>query len=187
MWRWTSAAGSRSTSHYQTTAERIYAAGDVIGPPALASTGMEQGRVAVCHAFDIPFKRMVDPLTPMGVYTIPEVAMVGLTEEQANELGEEYEVGRAWFIRNPRAQIAGFTDGLVKLVFRKADRKLLGVHILGDAASELIHIGQAALADGHRIDRFIHATFNVPTRADAYKYAAYDGLQRLSGKVVSPH
>ena len=171
--------------NFRTTAERIYAAGDVIGPPALASVGMEQGRVAACHAFDIPFKREVDPNTPMGVYTIPEVAMVGLTEDRATELGIDYEVGRAWFLHNSRAQIGGFTDGLVKLVFRRDDRVLLGVHILGDLASELIHMGQAAIADGHQIDRFIHATFNVPTRADAYKYAAYDGLQRLSGRIVS--
>ncbi|MCA1727740.1 MAG: Si-specific NAD(P)(+) transhydrogenase [Actinobacteria bacterium] len=171
---------------YRTTAEGIYAAGDVIGPPALASVGMEQGRVAVCHAFDIPFKLEVDPLIPMGVYTIPEVASVGISEERARELGIDHEVGRSNFLQNTRAQIGGFTDGFLKLVFRREDRVLLGVHILGDAASELIHLGQAAIADGHPIDRFIHATFNVPTRSDAYKYAAYDGLQRLSGKIIDP-
>jgi NAD(P) transhydrogenase len=169
---------------FRTTAERVYAAGDVIGPPALASVGMEQGRVAICHAFDLPFKLEVDPFIPMGVYTIPEVAMVGLTEEQATEQGIAYEVGRADFSRNPRAQIVGFAEGLLKLVFRKDDRAVLGVHILGDAASELVHVGQAAIASGQTIDRFIHATYNVPTRTDAYKYAAYDGLQRLSGRIV---
>jgi NAD(P) transhydrogenase len=171
---------------FRTTAEGIYAAGDVIGPPALASVGMEQGRVAMCHAFAIPFKRRVDPIIPMGVYTIPEVAMVGLTEEQAVERGFDHEVGRASFSGNPRAQIAGFEEGFVKLVFRRSDRMLLGVHIIGDGASELIHLGQAAVTDGDSIERFIHTTFNVPTRTDAYKYAAYDGLQRLAGRPGGP-
>jgi NAD(P) transhydrogenase len=167
-------------ARYRSTAEGIYAAGDVIGEPALASVSMEQGRVAVCHALGIPFKAEVDPLAPLGVYTIPEVAMVGLTEEAAAERGLDVEVGRGWFEANPRAQITGITDGLVKLVFRRDDRVLVGVHILGEIASELIHIGQSAIADGHSIDRFIDVTFNVPTRSDAYKYAAYDGLQRLA-------
>jgi NAD(P) transhydrogenase len=165
---------------YRSSVEGIYAAGDVIGPPALASVSMEQGRVAVCHAFGIPFKARVDPLAPIAVYTIPEVAMVGLTETQARDQGIDVEVGRGWFEANPRAQITGFTEGLVKLVFRRADRVLEGVHILGEIASELIHLGQAAVADEQPIDRFIDATFNVPSRSDAYKYAAYDGLQRLA-------
>jgi NAD(P) transhydrogenase len=165
---------------FRTTAEGIYAAGDVIGPPALASASMEQGRVAACHAFGIPFKQTVDPLPPFGVYSIPEVAMVGLTEEAAAANGLDYEVGRAWFANNTRATIAGATDGLVKLVFGRADRKLLGVHVLGGSAAELIHQGQAVLYFGGTIDYFIHTTFNVPTESEAYKYAAYDGLQRLA-------
>ena len=168
---------------FRTTAEGIYAAGDVIGPPGLASVAMEQGRVAACHAFKIPFKETVDPLAPFGVYTIPDVAMVGMTEEAAREAGIDFEVGRAWFSGNARARISGAMEGLVKLVFRREDRLLLGVHILGDEASELIHLGQAVLQQGGTIDYFIHTTFNVPTLSEAYKYAAYDGLQRLSAGV----
>ncbi len=165
---------------YRTTAEGIYAAGDVIGPPGLASAAMEQGRVAACHAFGISFKETVDPLAPLGVYSVPEVGMVGMTEEAAQEAGIDVESGRSRFETNARARIAGATDGLVKLVFRRDDRRLLGVHIVGDDAAELIHIGQAVLHSGETIDYFIHSTFNVPTLSEAYKYAAYDGLQRLS-------
>ena len=165
---------------FRTTAPGIYAVGDLIGPPALASVSMEQGRVAACHAFGISFKDLVDPLPPLGVYCIPEVAMAGLTEEAARAKGIDYEVGRGMFARNTRARIAGTTEGMVKLVFRREDRVLLGVHILGDIASELVHVGQLVAAQGGTIDRFIHATFNVPTYTEAYKYAAYDGLQRLA-------
>jgi NAD(P) transhydrogenase len=164
---------------YATTAKGIYAAGDVIGPPALASVSQEQGRVAACHAFDLPFKDFVDPLPPFGVYSLPELAMVGLTEQAAKARGIDYEVGRGWFKRNTRARISGATDGVVKLVFRRADRVLLGVHIIADVASELIHVGQIIVSLGKPIDYFIHCTFNVPTFSEAYKYAAYDGLQRL--------
>jgi NAD(P) transhydrogenase len=169
--------------HFRTSADGVYAAGDVIGPPALASVSTEQGRVAVCHGLGISFKETVDPLAPFGIYSIPEVAMVGLTEESAKERNIEHEVGRGWFADNTRANISGSTEGLVKLVFRRDDKTLLGVHILGDIAGELIHLGQAILHAGGTIDRFIHATFNIPTRSDAYKYAAYDGLQRLAGPV----
>lgn len=171
---------------FRTSAEGIYAAGDVIGPPALASVSMEQGRVAMCHAFGIPFKETIDPLPPSAVYSIPEVAMVGLTEEAARAEDIDYEVGRGWFAGNPKATISGFTEGLVKLVFRGDDRTLLGVHILGDGASELIHVGQDAIHGDATIDRFIHTTFCTPTRSEAYKYAAYDGLQRLSGRTIAP-
>jgi NAD(P) transhydrogenase len=165
---------------YRTTAEGVYAAGDVIGPPGLASAAMEQGRVAACHAFGIPFKDTVDPLAPLGVYSVPELAMVGMTEEAARDAGIDVETGRTPFETNARARIAGATEGLVKLVFAREDRRLLGVHIVGDDAAELIHIGQAVLHAGETIDYFIHSTFNVPTLSEAYKYAAYDGLQRLS-------
>jgi NAD(P) transhydrogenase len=165
---------------YRTTAGGVYAAGDVIGPPGLASAAMEQGRVAACHAFAIPFKDTVDPLAPLGVYSVPEVAMVGMTEEAARESGVDVETGRTPFEMNARARIAGATEGLLKLVFARDDRRLLGVHIVGDDAAELIHIGQAVLHAGGTIDYFIHSTFNVPTLSEAYKYAAYDGLQRLS-------
>ena len=167
---------------FRTTAEWVYAAGDVIGPPALASVSMEQGRVAACYAFGLAFKESVDPIPPFGVYSVPETAMVGLTEEGAATQGIDYEVGRGWFAGNARATIAGATDGLVKLVFQQEDRKLLGVHVLGDLATELVHQGQAVLNYGGTIDYFIHSTFNVPTASEAYKYAAYDGLQRLQGR-----
>ena len=169
---------------FRTTAEAVYAAGDVIGPPALASVSMEQGRVAVCHAFDISFKDMVDPLPPFGVYAIPEVAMVGMTEEGARSAGIDAECGRALFDANTRARISGATDGLVKLVFRRDDRALLGVHVISDDATELVAIGQAVVHEGGTIDAFINTTFNVPTRSEAFKYAAYDGLQNLSGHSV---
>ena len=167
---------------FRTTAESIYAAGDVVGPPALASVSMEQGRVAACYALGIPFKETVDPMPPFGVYSVPEAAMVGLTEEGAAAQGIDYEVGRGWFAGNTRATIAGATDGLVKLVFRREGRELLGVHVLGDHAAELVHQGQAVLNYGGAIDYFIHSTFNAPTVSEAYKYAAYDGLQRLQGR-----
>ena len=105
--------------------------------------------------------------------------MVGITGEEARSYGTEYEVGRAWFARNTRSTITGVTDGLLKLVFRREDRRLLGVHILGASAAELIHQGQAVLNFGGSIDYFIHSTYNVPTQSEAYKYAAYDGLQNL--------
>jgi NAD(P) transhydrogenase len=164
---------------FQTTAPGIYAAGDVIGPPRLASVSMEQARVAVCHAFGFQFKDRVDTLAPQCVYSIPEVATVGMTEEQAKAAGVECEIGRGMFAANAQARISGFLDGMVKLVFRRADRVLLGVHILGEMASELIHLGQLALHQADPIDRFIHTTFAVPSRSEAYKYAAYDGLMRL--------
>ncbi len=165
---------------FRTTAPGIYAAGDVIGPPALASVSMEQARVAACHAFGIPFKQMVDPITPAGVYSIPEAAAVGLTEQQAAAEGVEYEVGRARFVHNSRSVISGTTDGFVKLVFRRADRRLLGVHILGESATELVHHGQTVLHFEGTIDYFIQSVYNVPTLSESYKYAAYDGLQRLA-------
>lgn len=166
-------------AQYRTSAAGIFAAGDVIGPPGLASVSQEQGRVAACAAFEHSFKQTVDSLAPFGVYSIPELAMAGLTEEAARAAGLDVEVGRGRFARNTRARIAGATEGLVKLVFTRADRVLVGVHILGDIASELVHLGQHAIADKKPIDTFIHHTFNVPTFSEAYKYAAYDGLQRL--------
>lgn len=172
---------------YRTTAPGIYAAGDVIGPPALASVSMEQGRVAACDAFGIPFKGAVDALPPFGVYSVPEIAMVGHTEESAAAAEIEYEVGRAWFAKNTRANISGATEGLIKLVFRRDDRLLLGVHILGSSAAELIHVGQAVIHFGGAIDYFIDATFNIPTETDAYKYAAYDGLQNLAAREATSH
>jgi NAD(P) transhydrogenase len=163
---------------FETTVPGVYAAGDVIGPPALASTSMEQGRVAACHAFGIEFKAAVDPVPPVGVYSIPEVAGVGLTEQDARAQGIAYVVGRGRFTGNARAVISGATGGMVKLVFGRDDRALLGAHLLGESATEAIHVGQAVLQHGDAVDYFINTTFNVPTLCEAYKYAAYDGLQQ---------
>jgi NAD(P) transhydrogenase len=171
---------------FETTCPGIYAAGDVIGPPGLASVAMEGARVAMCRAFDIPFKEQLDAIVPTGIYTLPEVASVGLTEDEARRDdpagGDDVETGVAHFTDNARAMIAGGTDGLVKLVFRASDKALLGAHILGEEATELIHVAQAVLHRNGTIDEFIDTTFNFPTRADAYKYAAYDGLQRLRAR-----
>ena len=158
----------------------------MIGPPGLASVGMEQARVAVCRAFGIAFKDTVDPLVPTGIYTLPETASVGLSEDAARAAGEDVEVGRAFFVDNARARIAGTTEGLVKLVFRASDQRLLGAHILGEEASELIHIAHAMLHAQATAHDFIDATFTFPTRADAYKYAAYDGLRYLKARDVRP-
>ena len=165
--------------HYQTVIPHIYAAGDVIGFPALAATSMEQARVAMCHAFDFKYKTRVAPLLPLAVYTIPEVAMVGETEESCREKGIDYCVGRAFYRANARGQITGDLAGQIKLVFRASDKALLGVHIIGETASELIHIGLMVMQASRTIDAFIEAVFNYPTLGDAYKYAAYDGLGAL--------
>jgi NAD(P) transhydrogenase len=165
---------------YATGAAGVFAAGDVIGPPGLSAVSMEQARVAICHAFGFEFKSEVDHFRPSYIFSIPEVAWVGLTEEQVRTAGIDYEVGRCSFGTNAKARISGFPDGLVKLVFRVSDKVLLGVHIVGELASELIHIGQFVIQAGGTIDRFIDATFAVPTRSEAYKYAAYDGLMRLA-------
>ena len=164
-------------AHFRTSATGVYAAGDVIGPPALASTAMEQGRAAAGHAFGVGFQDTIDPSPPTGVYSIPEVAAVGMTEQDAAARGADYLVGRGYFEGNARANIAGVTEGLVKLVFDKADRTLLGVHILGESATEAIHIGQSAINHRDPIDYFMEKTFNVPTLCEAYKFAAYDGMQ----------
>jgi NAD(P) transhydrogenase len=169
----------RVDERYETTLSGVFAAGDVIGDLGLASVAMEQARVAVCRAFGFEFKTAIDCFRPAYVFSIPEAAWVGLTEEQARAAGIEYEVGRSSFGANAKARISGFPDGLVKLVFRVSDKALLGVHIVGELASELVHIGQFVMHEGGTIDRFIDATFAVPTRSEAYKYAAYDGLMRL--------
>src|SRR5574341_1516529 len=166
--------------HYQTELPHIYAAGDVIGFPALASTSMEQARVAMCHAFDLKYKSSVSTLLPMAGYTIPEIAAVGETEASCRQKGIACCVGRARYENLSRGQIVGDVSGLVKLVFASDDLRLLGVHIVGEQASELVHVGQGCLHFGGTIDYFIQAVFNHPTLAEAYKYAAYDGLGNLA-------
>jgi NAD(P) transhydrogenase len=168
--------------HFQTNVPNIYAAGDVIGFPALASTSMEQARVAMVHAFDLKYKTKVASLLPYAIYTIPELATVGLTEEEAKAKGIDTAAGRAFYRNNARGQIIGDTKGLIKLVFDRQSRKLLGVHIVGDHASELLHIGMMVMQFDGTINAFIDSVFNFPTLGDAYKYAAYDGLGALALK-----
>ncbi len=166
--------------NFQTSVLNIYAIGDVIGFPSLASTSMEQGRRAVCHAFQ------KDSLTcgtvahmPFGIYTIPEISMVGETEEGLTSKGISYEVGVAYFQEVARGQIIGDVHGMIKLIFNRDTRKLLGVHIVGEKASELIHIGQAVLNFDGPVDYFKDVVFNYPTLSDAYKEAALNGLNKL--------
>ena len=166
--------------NYQTEVPHVYAAGDVIGFPALASTSMEQARVAMCHAFDLKYKSSVSTLLPMAVYTIPEIAAVGETEQACRQKGIACGVGRAMYQNNSRGQIIGDVSGLIKLVFSSDDLRLLGVHIVGEMASELVHVGQGCLHFDGTIEYFIQAVFNHPTLAEAYKYAAYDGLGNLA-------
>jgi len=162
---------------FRTAADGIYAAGDVLGP-TLASIAMEQGRAAVCHAFAIPFEGTVDPTPVSAVYGMPEVSGAGLTEEQCREKNLDYGVGHADLARTPRGAIAG-RGGLLKLIFRKSDRKLLGVHCIGDIASEIVGIGQMAIRCGATMSTIMNMSMNTPTYAYAFKYAAYDGLSRL--------
>jgi len=166
-------------AHYQTAVPHIYAAGDVIGFPALASTSMEQARVAMCHAFDLKYKTRLSPILPLGIYTIPELAMVGKTEEATAAEALDVVVGRARFQDNARGQIAGGSDGMIKLLFTRADRRLIGAHIVGERATELIHIASTAMALGATLETFIDAVYNFPTLSELYKYAAYDALGKL--------
>jgi NAD(P) transhydrogenase len=170
--------------NYCTKVPNVYAAGDVIGNPALASTSMEQARVAMCHAFGFNYKQRVASMLPMGIYTIPEISSVGESEESCKEKKIDYCTGVAHYKNNARGQICGDTNGKLKLVFSRADKKLLGVHIIGESATELIHLGLMSLYDGDTIDAFIELCFNYPTLSEMYKYAAYDGLGNLSGHKV---
>ncbi len=165
-------------ANYETSVPGIYAVGDVIGFPSLASTSMEQGRLASCHAFGIP-TRSLPALFPYGIYTVPGISMVGETEERLTKNGVPYEVGRAQYREIARGQILGDRTGMLKLIFHLETRRLLGVHIIGTEAAELVHIGQAVLAHEGRVDYFIETVFNYPTLAECYKTAAFDGINRL--------
>jgi NAD(P) transhydrogenase len=167
-------------ANFQTDVPHIYGVGDVVGFPSLASTSMEQGRLAACHAFGAPAK-VVPELFPYGIYTIPEISTVGRNEQELSEAGVPYEVGKAQYKEIARGQIIGDTTGLLKICFHAETREILGVHIIGEHASELIHIGQAVMALGGRIDYFVNTVFNYPTLAECYKTAAFDGINRLNG------
>jgi NAD(P) transhydrogenase len=164
--------------NYQTEVSNIYAVGDVIGFPSLASTSLEQGRLAACHAFGIETESIPE-LFPYGIYTIPEISIVGKNEEELTQAGVPYEVGKAQYREIARGQIIGDSSGLLKLVFHHGTGELLGAHIIGEGASELIHIGQAVMAFGGNIQYFINTVFNYPTLAEAYKTAAFDGINRM--------
>lgn len=164
---------------YQTDVPHIYAVGDVIGFPSLASTSMEQGRIAACHAFGISAKS-VPQLFPYGIYTIPEISFVGKTEQELTTDAVPYETGKAHYREIARGQIIGSNVGVLKLIFHLNSRALLGVHIFGEGASELVHIGQAVMAFNGTIDHFIDNVFNYPTLAECYKTAAFDGINRLA-------
>jgi NAD(P) transhydrogenase len=161
--------------NYQTNIPNIYAVGDVIGFPALASTSMEQARAAVVDAFDLKYKEHLAPFLPLAVYAIPEISGIGLTEDDCQAKKIPYLVGRAYYEENARGQIIGDLSGMIKLVFSVRDKKLLGAHIIGKA-SELIHIASHVMLEGGPIDTFIDAVYNYPTLSDSYQYAAYDGL-----------
>jgi NAD(P) transhydrogenase len=165
-------------TNFQTAAPNIYAVGDVIGFPSLASTSMEQGRLAACHAFGLE-AHSVPSLLPYGIYTIPEISMVGRSEEELTQANIPYEVGKARYREIARGQIIGDNTGLLKLIFHQETRELLGVHVIGEGASELVHIGQAVLSFHGRIEYFVDTVFNYPTLAECYKIAALDGLNRL--------
>ena len=164
--------------HFQTAVPHIYAVGDVIGFPALASTSMQQGRHASCHAFGHPDHTDTD-LLPYGIYAIPEISMVGRTEEELTEAEVPYAVGIARYREIARGQLIGDETGMVKLLFHRHNRTLLGVHAIGEGATELIHIGQAVMAFQGKIDYFVDTIFNYPTLAECYRVAALDGINRL--------
>ncbi len=165
-------------AHYQTAVPHVYAVGDVIGFPALAATSMEQARVAMVHAFDLKYKTRVTPVLPYGIYTIPECSMAGETEESLAKQAQPYVAGVAHYEANARGQIIGAKSGFLKLLFAADTLRLVGVHAIGEQASELVHIGLVALQAGAGADLFIETCFNYPTLGELYKYATYDALGR---------
>jgi NAD(P) transhydrogenase len=167
-------------SHFCSSVPHIYAAGDVIGHPALASTSMEQARVAICHAFDIAFKQEISPMLPTGIYTIPEVSCVGATEEELQAGKVDYVAGRAFYQQNARGEIIGDQNGFLKLLFRRSDGRLLGVHVMGESATEVIHIGLMALLTDSDWNVFNRACFNYPTLGELYKDAMHRAIVEVA-------
>lgn len=169
--------------HFRTTVPTIYAVGDVIGAPALASTSMEQGRIATCHAFKVgeEHEQLMNPLFPYGIYTIPEISMIGRTEEELVTRKIEYVAGIAHYRELARGQIVGDRWGMLKLMVDRKTLKILGIHIIGDNAADLIHIGQAVMAFDGDVNYFIRSVFNYPTLAEAYKTAAFHAVNQIKG------
>ena len=165
--------------NYQTKVEHIFAVGDVVGFPSLASVSMEQGRIAAARAFNDRATSSNPGFYPYGIYTIPEISFIGKTEEQLTDEDVPYEVGMAYYRETARGQIRGDTTGRLKLIFHRETRKVLGVHIIGEGAAELVHIGQAVMILGGTVDYFVDTVFNYPTLAECYKVAAFNGLGRL--------
>lgn len=164
---------------YRTKQPHIFAVGDVIGFPSLASVSMEQGRIAAARAYKIPAQS--NPATyPYGIYTIPEISFIGKTEEQLTDEDVPYEVGVAYYREIARGQIRGDTTGRLKLIFHRETHDVLGVHIIGEGAAELVHIGQAVMVLNGKVDYFVDTVFNYPTLAECYKAAAFNGLNKLS-------
>ena len=173
-------------TNFQTDVAHIYAVGDVVGFPALASTSMQQGRHAACHAFGLSCETS-SHLLPYGIYTIPEISMVGRNEDELTRDGVPYEVGVARYREIARGQIIGDTVGMLKLLFHSETRVLLGVHVIGEGATELVHIGQAVMAHGGKLDYFIDTVFNYPTLAECYKVAALAALNKFSSQSASAY
>jgi NAD(P) transhydrogenase len=172
-------------STFQTEVKHIYACGDVIGFPSLASTSMEQGRMASCHAFEVPMPPPPDHY-PYGIYAVPEISTVGMSEQEVQQRGIHYECGVARFRETSRGHIMGVEQGMLKMIFSLKTRRLLGVHIVGEGATELVHIGQAVINLKGTLDYFIENTFNYPTLAEAYKIAALDAWNRMPRPVCAP-
>jgi NAD(P) transhydrogenase len=166
-------------AEYRTRQPHIFAVGDVIGFPSLASVSMEQGRIAAAHAVGKSVHS--NPATyPYGIYTIPEISFIGKTEEQLTDEDVPYEVGVAFYREIARGQIRGDTTGRLKIIFHRETKELLGVHIIGEGASELLHIGQAVMILKGTMDYFVDTVFNYPTLAECYKAAAFNGLNKLA-------
>ena len=163
---------------YQTEVLHIYAVGDVIGHPSLASTSLQQGRVAACHALDTP-SLPESPWFPYGIYSVPEISTCGMSEEETQTRGIPYEVGIARFRETSRGHIMGLEHGMLKILFSLKTRRVLGVQIVGEGATELIHIAQAVLNLKGTVDYFVQNTFNYPTLAEAYKIAGLDAFNRM--------
>ncbi len=170
--------------NFQTTLPHIYAVGDVVGFPSLASTSMQQGRHAACHAFSIRCET-TNLLLPYGIYSIPEISMVGRNEEELTRDGVPYEAGISRYREIARGQLIGDTVGMLKLLFHSETRELLGVHGIGEGVTELIHIGQAVMAFGGKLDYFVDTVFNYPTLAECYKVAALAALNKFGGSITT--